>query len=135
MKLAELQARQGNVDVEVTIVNKGDVRSFSKFGKEGTVCNAQIKDDSGEMKLTLWNEQVEQVNVGDKVKITNGYVGEWQGEKQLSTGKFGKLEVTGKGAAPEAAPADAVEAKPAVPEAPVDDEVPPQEIKVEEESV
>jgi hypothetical protein len=48
------------------------------------------------MKLTLWNEQIEQVKVGDKVKISNGYVNEFQGELQLTTGKFGKLEVLGK---------------------------------------
>ena len=43
--------------------------------------------------LTLWNEQADQINVGDKVHITNGYVGEYQGKLQLSTGKFGALEV------------------------------------------
>ena len=33
------------------------------------------------------------VNVGDTIQIENGYVGEYQGEKQLTTGKFGKLTV------------------------------------------
>ncbi len=44
--------------------------------------------------------------VGDKVHITNGYVSEFQGEKQLTTGKFGKLEVVekGEGAVEEAKP-------------------------------
>ena len=58
-----------------------------------SVCNAKGKDESGEISLTLWDDQIDQVNVGDKVKIANGYVGDWQGEKQLSTGKFGTLEV------------------------------------------
>lgn len=93
MQVSELQARQGKVDVIVEITEKGDVREFERFGRTGRVCNAKAKDDSGEITLTLWNEQIDQVNVGDKVKITNGYVGEWQGEKQLSTGKFGTLEV------------------------------------------
>ena len=56
-----------------------------------------ISDASGTIKLTLWNEQIDQLNVGDKIKITNGYVNEWQGEKQLTTGKFGKMEVLEKG--------------------------------------
>jgi len=98
MKLSELQARQGNVEVQVEVVKKEEIRTFSKFGKEGRVCNAIVKDASGEMKLSLWNEQIDQVNVGDKVKVTNGYVSEWQGEKQLSTGKFGSLEVVEKAA-------------------------------------
>ena len=97
MLIADLKAGQGKVDITVDITEKGEARSFSKFGKEGKVCNATAKDASGEIKLSLWNEQVDQVNVGDKVQITNGYVSEWQGEKQLSTGKFGKLEVVGGG--------------------------------------
>ena len=96
MNVAELQPRQGNADVVLEITEKGDVREFEKFGKTGRVCNAKGKDETGEISLTLWNEQIELVNVGDTVKITNGYVGEWQGEKQLSTGKFGKLEVVKK---------------------------------------
>lgn len=99
MPIADLKAGQGKVDITFDITEKGEARSFSKFGKEGKVCNATGKDASGEIKLSLWNEQVDQVNVGDKVQITNGYVSEWQGEKQLSTGRFGKLEVVGGGAA------------------------------------
>jgi replication factor A1 len=46
--------------------------------------------------LTLWNQDIEKVKQGDTVRITNGYVNEFQGEKQLTTGKFGKLEVNPK---------------------------------------
>lgn len=101
MAIADLQARQGNVEITAEVVSKEEPRTFDKFGKSGRVCNAIIQDDSGKMKLTLWNEQIDQINVGDKITVKNGYVNEWQGEKQLSTGKFGTLEVSkGKGAGP-----------------------------------
>jgi replication factor A1 len=93
MNISELQAGQGKIDVTGIVTEIGETRTFDKFGKSGQVANAKIKDDSGEVALTLWNDQVDQVKVGDKVNITNGYVREWQGELQLSTGKFGKLEV------------------------------------------
>ena len=96
MEIKDLQARQGQVDLIADVVSKSDARTFNKFGKDGRVCNAKIRDDSGEVTLTLWNEQVDNVNVGDKVHIINGWVSEWQGEKQLSTGKFGQLEIVGK---------------------------------------
>ena len=85
MKLGELRVGQGKIDVEAEVIEKGEPRSFQKFGKEGKVCNATLKDDSGTIKLTL--------------KITNGYVSEFQGEKQLSAGRFGKLEVVNGNAA------------------------------------
>ncbi|MBS3145235.1 DNA-binding protein [Candidatus Woesearchaeota archaeon] len=93
MKVSELQARQGKVNIELEIISVETPREFNKFGNTGRVANAAAKDDSGEIKLTLWNGEIDQVKAGDKVRITNGYVSEFQGEKQLSAGKFGKLEI------------------------------------------
>jgi replication factor A1 len=102
MKVSELQAKQGNVEITLKIREISEPREFSKFGMVGRVANAVGEDDSGEIKVTLWNEQIESVKAGDTIKITKGYVSEWQGEKQLSTGKFGTLEVVEGGEAPEA---------------------------------
>jgi replication factor A1 len=93
MKISELKTKQGNVDIEVEVKSIEEPRSFNKFGKELRVANALVADDSGEIKLTLWNDEIDKVSVGSKVKITNGFVNEFQGEKQLTAGKFGKLEV------------------------------------------
>ena len=98
MAISDLQAKQGNVNLVVEVISKEEPRKFEKFGKPGRVCNAVVKDNSGEIKLTLWNDQVDMVNEGDKVKIINGYVNEWQGEKQLTTGRLGKLEIIEKSA-------------------------------------
>ncbi|MBT4540560.1 hypothetical protein HOC35_03530 [Candidatus Woesearchaeota archaeon] len=125
MKINELQVRQGNVELVGKIKDKGEAREFEKFGKTGKVCNAVLVDDTGEVKVTLWNEQADQVNEGDTVKISNGWVGEYQGEKQLSTGKFGKLEVVeaGSGETPAAEPSAEAPAEPEQPAAPTEPEV------------
>jgi replication factor A1 len=91
LKLADLRVGQGKVNVEVEIVSVGEVREFQKFGRSGRVATAVVKDDSGEMNLTLWNEDIDKVDIGTKVKVENGYVNEFQGEAQLTAGKFGKL--------------------------------------------
>ena len=93
MAIKDLEARQGNVNLTLEVIEKEDVREFEKFGKKGRVCNAVAKDATGTIKITLWNDDIDKVNKGDTVKIENGWVGEWQGELQLSTGKFGKLEI------------------------------------------
>lgn len=93
MKISELKTRQGKIEIEVEVVSIDPPREFNKFGNVGRVANAIIKDDSGEMKLTLWNDEIDKVKPGIRIKITNGYVSEFQGEKQLTAGRFGKLEV------------------------------------------
>lgn len=97
MEIKDLKARQGNVELVAEVVDKSSPRSFDKNGKQGRVCNAKIKDSTGTVSLTLWNDEIDLINVGDKIKLSNGYVGEWQGELQLSAGKFGKIEVIEKG--------------------------------------
>ncbi len=100
-KIKELTPRQGNVNIEGTIVEIGETKSFNKFGRQLIVADAVLKDDSGAIKLTLWNDDVSKYRVGDKIKIVNGYVGDFQGEKQLKAGKFGKNEKIGEGEAEE----------------------------------
>lgn len=132
MNVKDLQARQGKVDITLKIEEKEEPRSFSKFGKEGRVCNCSASDETGKIKVTLWNEQVDLVHTGDTIKITNGYVGEWQGELQLSTGKFGQLEVVEKGSAAKAAPPTKLPKEPA-PEDWLDKD--DQEMSIDEERI
>ena len=94
MKISELKAGQGSVNIEATVTEMGETREFNKYGRILKVANAMIRDDSGSIKLSLWNADIDRVKVGNTIKITNGYVSEFQGEKQLTTGKFGKLEVS-----------------------------------------
>ena len=96
MQIKDLKPKMGNVDVVVDVVDIGAPREFQKFGKAGRVATAIAKDETGDIKLTLWNEDIDKVSAGDKIHLTNGYVNEWQGEMQLTTGRMGKMEVVGK---------------------------------------
>ncbi len=93
MNISELRTRQGNVSIEAVVKSIEEPRAFNKFGRDLRVTNAIIEDSSGSIKLSLWNDDIEKVHAGDTVRITNGFVNEFKGENQLTTGKFGKLEV------------------------------------------
>ena len=92
MKINEVKPNSNATLEKVEVVSKGDVREFMKFDKPGRVCNCTIKDDSGEMELTLWNDEIDTIEAGEKLKITDGWVKEWNGKMQISTGKKGKIE-------------------------------------------
>ncbi len=80
------------MDVEGEIVEKGEPRSVNlRAGGSSDVADCTIRDDSGSIKMTLWGEQINAVDVGDKVRIENGYTKAFRGEIQLNIGRYGKL--------------------------------------------
>jgi len=95
MKIKEIKSGQGSVEVEAVVKELEEIKEFNKYGRVLKLRNAVIEDDSGAVKLSLWNEDVDKFGVGGKIKISKGYVNEFQGEKQLTSGKFGKIEKMG----------------------------------------
>lgn len=93
IKVSDIKAKQGNITVELEVVTVGEARPFATFNGSGKVANAAAKDETGEIKVSLWNDQCTQVREGDRIRIENGYCSEYKGERQLSTGKFGTLTV------------------------------------------
>lgn len=93
MLITEIQSNKGGILLEGTVTEKGEVRSFTKFGKTGKVCTLKVADSSGTIKLTLWNDDSDKVALGDQIQLENGWCSEYQGEKQVSPGKFGTLTV------------------------------------------
>jgi replication factor A1 len=83
------------VSVEAKVVEKSDTREVTSRFKNETykIADVQIADETGTIKLTLWNEQIDQVNVDNIVRVENGYVTSFRGETQLNVGKYGKLTV------------------------------------------
>jgi replication factor A1 len=95
LEIKDLRNGMKRVAVEAKVVEKGETREVRSRYKDETyqVADAVIADETGSIKLTLWNEQIDQVHVDNKVKIENGYVTSFKGEVQLNVGKFGKLTV------------------------------------------
>ncbi|MBU0531905.1 DNA-binding protein [Candidatus Micrarchaeota archaeon] len=93
MNISELKPGTGNVNIEVEVISKESEREINKYGRKLRVANLTVKDDSGTMTLVLWNDEIDKVKEGDKIKIENGYVGEWQNNPQLTLGRLGKLSV------------------------------------------
>ena len=95
MKIDELRDGMKRISIQATVTEKSDPREVKSRFKDQTykVATAIIADETGNIKLTLWNEQIDQVNVNNVVKIQNGYVTSFKGEIQLNAGKYGTLTV------------------------------------------
>ncbi|MFH1225046.1 MAG: OB-fold nucleic acid binding domain-containing protein [Candidatus Diapherotrites archaeon] len=91
MKVSELKARSGVPELTVEVVSIGEPRKFANEKGSGRVASAAVKDKTGEVRMSLWNEQIDQIKEGDKIKIENGWCSEYNGELQVSTGRNGTI--------------------------------------------
>jgi replication factor A1 len=64
---------------------------FTRFGTYCSVTSALIADETGTIKLCLWNEQIKSISNGDNIQIENARTSAFKGEIQLSIGRRGTL--------------------------------------------
>ena len=92
MKISELKPGMRNVSVTAKIDSVGQPRTVNlKSGGTNNVADAIISDETGSIKLSLWGDDIDKVQPGDKVSIENGYINTFKGENSISVGKFGKM--------------------------------------------
>jgi len=96
VKASEVKPDMRRLELELTIVEIEEPRAYTRRdGREGRVATAVGEDDSGRIKISLWDADIDRVKVGNRIKISNGYSRLFRGEVQVSSGLYGKLEVLG----------------------------------------
>ena len=97
MKINELKPGTSGVALRANVVEKSEPREVvTKYGARLNVADITLQDESGKIAMSLWGNDINTVNVGDTVEVSNCYVNEFRGTPQLTTGKFGKITVVGK---------------------------------------
>ena len=64
---------------------------YTRFGTWTSVSNALIGDETGSIRMSLWNQQINTVSKGDVIDIKNSKVARFNGELQLKLGRSGNL--------------------------------------------
>lgn len=92
-KIEEIRDRQQRVIVEGRVERIAGPRTVEsrKAREELRVADATLSDDTGSVKLVLWNEQIPQVKVNSSIRIEEGYVKSYRDELQLSVGRWGMI--------------------------------------------
>ncbi len=97
MPISQVKKMRSGINTKASVKSKGDPRTVNlRSGGTIDVCDAVIADgdtEEDQMKLALWGDDINEVNVGDVVVITNGYTNEFRGEVSLTKGKFGQMTV------------------------------------------
>jgi len=93
IKISEVSAGMGNVCVRGVILSKQDPRTFNrKDGSPGSVQGTMIGDDSGKIRLTVWDNKLkdmEAFNAGDSVEVLHAYTRESINGIEIQVGNRG----------------------------------------------
>jgi len=95
MKIKDVNSEVKWVNLKAKVVKKPIARTvYSRFGNNPLgLSTSTISDDTGSIKMPLWNNQINMVSIGDTIQIENGRIRTFRGELQVSVGKAGKLKV------------------------------------------
>jgi len=88
--IASLQPNQ-NATIEATITAISPVRDVTTSRGPAQVADATLQDETGTITLTLWGEDTKRYTVGQRVRITDGWVKDFRGKLQISMGRSGKI--------------------------------------------
>ncbi|MGD9381630.1 MAG: OB-fold nucleic acid binding domain-containing protein [Candidatus Thorarchaeota archaeon] len=100
-ELADITVEMRDVDVEGKVVRVFPVNTFDRDGKEGRVQNIIIADETAQVRLTFWNEDVDKIkdlNEGDVIVVTHAYAKEgFRGGVEVHVGRRAEIEINPKG--------------------------------------
>jgi len=96
VKIRELNLDSRNFDVRVKVLEIGTERIVvtRRDGAEHRVAEALVGDETGVIKMTLWDENIDTLRdlEGSTVVIKNGYVNVFRNSLRLNIGRYGSVE-------------------------------------------
>lgn len=94
LKIKNILTGMRNVETVGKITDIYDVREFMSGERNGKVASLVIGDETGSIRIVLWNDQannLEKIKQGDIIKIVGGYVRENIGRKEVHLNDKSKL--------------------------------------------
>ena len=92
VKIESVKPLEKHIDVVFKAVEKEEEREInSRSGETHRVCDFTVADETGSITLTLWNEDIDAVEIDKVYKLSNGFANVFRNSLRLSKGKFGAL--------------------------------------------
>ncbi|MDD5447310.1 MAG: OB-fold nucleic acid binding domain-containing protein [Methanocellales archaeon] len=97
-KISDIASGMSGINILGKVLNIGEIRRFSRRdGTEGFVSNITMGDETGRIRVVLWNDQTkEKLAPEDVIEITNGYSRENYGRTEIHLDRYGKIEKSSK---------------------------------------
>jgi len=98
MQIGQIEEGMKGIEVKGKVEGLFPVKEFDKGGKKGKLKSFILSDGTGEVRVTLWNDQVDKYELtrGSEVKISNVLVSKFNEKKQITLGFNGIIEILNK---------------------------------------
>ena len=94
LKIDDLRSGMRKVNVTAEVLATAEPsKVHTQFRDNAIVSNATISDETGQILLCLWDQQINTVHVGDFIEVKNAHVAMFKGERQLRLGKNGAIKI------------------------------------------
>lgn len=93
MKIEEIKRSMSNISIQAKIIDISDPRSVQTRYGQKNVADATLEDDTGQISLTLWEEKISSVSVGNTINVTGAFVTSFRDKLQLNIPRSGNIEV------------------------------------------
>jgi replication factor A1 len=95
-RIEDLSLGLSDVNLRGRVLSTDSVRTFDRDdGSEGRVANLTLGDETGKVRVTLWDERADRaadLGSGTSVEVIDGYVRERDGDLELHVGSRGAVE-------------------------------------------
>ena len=93
-KIKDLKTGMKRINLKARVLAISRPQSaLTRYNDYVMFANVTLTDETGTVKLTLWNGRINSVSINDIVEIENASVTAYKGETQLRIGRQGKLRV------------------------------------------
>lgn len=101
LKIEEIIPGMSAITLTAKVITIYPVRDFNSKGRAGKVASLMIADESGSIRLAIWDEGIisktSELSEGDIVKIQNAYSRDNNGFKELHLGNRAQLIINPEG--------------------------------------
>ncbi len=96
MKLDELRPGMENIELHVELLGLEEPREVETYsGHKHTLVEGRVRDDTGEMNLTVWNEKIDELvglNPGDDLVLGDCFISSFKGVLSVNVGRESSIK-------------------------------------------
>ncbi|MBD3408289.1 MAG: hypothetical protein GF411_19355 [Candidatus Lokiarchaeota archaeon] len=99
VNVEDLEPKMRSISIEFKVIDKGEPRFVkSKYdGESHRVLDAIVGDETGIVTMPLWDDSIEEMEIGKTYRLENGFTGLYRKQLRLKIGRHSEVSTLENG--------------------------------------